>query len=527
MFRVKQYSILFLVVLAMVGVVILLFATTLGAGISPDSMVYIGAARNLLSGRGLSMSFGGDKAAPMTHYPPLFPTLLAVIGIFGMDPLDGARWLNVFLFGANILLVGLVINRCTRGSIWISIFGSSLMLISVDMLRIHSMAWTEPAFIFFGLFGLFLLGSYIENPRPLLLFASSSMVALAFLARYPGVTFVATGIMGISFLSQKTYYKRIADSSIFVAVSSLPIALWIMRNLHVAGNAANREIAFHPITFGHIKSALFTFSEWLFPHSFWGVTIDVTGKIVRSFSLVVVVGLSVSSILLLQRKSGLNGSDFVKHYLAKLPRLLVTFIVIYCVFLIVSISFFDVRTPLDFRILSPVYVSGLVFILYIAHRLLNSMEGTRSLKIASIVLCMAFAVLHLPHSLWWVTRTHANGSKYASRWQHSEIMEQLKTLPSEIPIFTNGVYAVYILAGRHASQLPAKVNADRQINDSYSSDLVRMRDQLENGRGVLVYFNTISWRWYFPSENELKDELPLRLLTRGADGSIYTLEHQE
>jgi hypothetical protein len=33
-----------------------------------------------------------------------------MIGIFGIDPLNGARWLNAFMFGANILLVGLIID---------------------------------------------------------------------------------------------------------------------------------------------------------------------------------------------------------------------------------------------------------------------------------------------------------------------------------------------------------------------------------------------------------------------------------
>ena len=522
MFKAKKYFILFLVALALSGVIILLFATRWGAGISPDSTVYIGTARNLLSGRGLSVPFGGDQAGPMTHYPPLFPTLLAVIGIFGMDPLNGARWLNAFLFGSNILLVGLVINRCTRGSIWISLFGSFLMLTSFDILSIHSMAWTEPAFIFFGLLGLFLLGSYIENPRPLLLFASSSMVALAFLARYPGVTFVATGIIGISFLSQRTYYRRVADSSIFAAISSLPMALWIIRSLYVAGSATNRKIVFHPITFDHVKSALFTFSSWSLPYRFSGVAAGI-------FWLAAVVGLSVFSILLLQRKSRLNGSDFVRHDIAKLPCLLVTFIVIYCVFLIVSISFLDALTPLDNRILSPVYVSGLVSILYIVHKLLRSIRGIRSLKIVSIVLCIVFAGSHisigLRRSAGWVTDAHVNGRGYASKvWQHSEIMEQIGAFPSEIPIFTNGHDAIYILTGRQVSCIPRKVYpGTRQINDDYSFDLARMRDQLEDGDGVLVYFNTIK-RLYLPSEDELKDELPLCLLTKGADGSIYALD---
>jgi len=125
-----------------------------------------------------------------------------MIGVFGIDPLNGARWLGVFLFGANILLVGLVINRYTHG-FWTSVFGSFIMLSSVDMLNIHSMAWSEPVFIMFGLLGLFLLALHLENPRSLLLIASSGGIALAFLARYTGVAFVATGMAGVFLLGRK------------------------------------------------------------------------------------------------------------------------------------------------------------------------------------------------------------------------------------------------------------------------------------------------------------------------------------
>ena len=52
-------------------------------------------------------------------------------------------------------------------------------------------------------------------------------------------------------------------------------------------------------------------------------------------------------------------------------------------------------------------------------------------------------------------------------------------------------------------------------------DLAEMGRELETKNGVLVYFNTISWRWYLPSEEELKTKLDLRLVVREQDGSIY------
>lgn len=66
----------------------------------------------------------------------------------------------------------------------------------------------------------------------------------------------------------------------------------------------------------------------------------------------------------------------------------------------------------------------------------------------------------------------------------------------------------------------------RQINGNYLSELINMRDELERKDGVLVYFYTITWRWYLPSDDELKKRLQIRLFSKGADGSLYKVEKQ-
>jgi len=61
-----------------------------GPGLPPDSASYISSARNLLLGKGYFI-FNGQ---PMTVAPPLFSTILAIIGLAGVDPLIGARFLK-------------------------------------------------------------------------------------------------------------------------------------------------------------------------------------------------------------------------------------------------------------------------------------------------------------------------------------------------------------------------------------------------------------------------------------------------
>src|SRR5262245_38410829 len=102
-----------LVTLAGLAVVLLLFATRPGLGVGPDSTTYLDAARHLRQGEGLVVLEGSHGTRPLSHYPPLYPALLALAGTASADALAGARALHALLFGVNVLLVGLLIRRAT------------------------------------------------------------------------------------------------------------------------------------------------------------------------------------------------------------------------------------------------------------------------------------------------------------------------------------------------------------------------------------------------------------------------------
>ena len=69
--------------LAMFGVWAILLATRPGIGVTPDSTVYIDAARNLAAGHGLTAFAADGQSRPLTHYPPLYPSMLAFLATGG------------------------------------------------------------------------------------------------------------------------------------------------------------------------------------------------------------------------------------------------------------------------------------------------------------------------------------------------------------------------------------------------------------------------------------------------------------
>lgn len=529
-----------LVALAIIGVAVLLTSTRYGIGVSPDSTVFIGAARYLLDGRGLSVLSSSGELVPMPHSPPLYPALLAAIGLFGVDPLDGARWLNALLFGANILLVGLVLRRCTRGSAWVSMLGAFLMLTSTDMLSVHSMAWTEPTFILFSLLGWLLLSAYIESASIPRLIAASGVVALAFLTRYPGVALVVANSMGLFFLSKRGSTRRNVDTIVLAVLSLSPMALWGIRNLYSTGAAVDREVAFHPLTREHLVTTLYTVVQWVMPKSVLFAMADKLSagwhaeEIVMGVLLVIgVAGCFALSLLVLRRKQWLprlRGSWSNRPtYLAGIPFLLITFIVVYSVFVVTSLLFFDAAIPLNQRILSPIYIVVLVLVLCLAHRWFGSVEGRCTLRVASLVICVVFAGSYLVRGVNWVVETRNDGQWLNSKeWWDSKIVERVRSLSDAVPIFTNGNDAVYFLTGKPALPIPVKIDSGtRRSNDRYHLEMADMLERLEQEDGVLVYFNTVDWRWYLPSEEELRQELPLRLVAEEGDGAIYQAAQRE
>src|SRR4030095_809324 len=88
-----------------IGMFAVWYSTTWGAGLISDTFQYVAGARFFVSGKGFSIPYGDGELEPMTKYPPIFSMVLAIFEFAGMSALQGARFVNVLLFGVNIFLV--------------------------------------------------------------------------------------------------------------------------------------------------------------------------------------------------------------------------------------------------------------------------------------------------------------------------------------------------------------------------------------------------------------------------------------
>lgn len=515
-----------LAIIATLGIATITIGTRWGSGLSPDSAVYIGAARSMMQGQGVSILSSSGDPIPMTHYPPLFPALLAACGATGADPVTAARWLNTGLFAANILLVGILV-RVLTGSDGAATLASFLMYSSIVSLTIHSMAWSEPAFIFFGVGGLCFLAAYLQSSRRWLAVAGAGAVALSFLARYTGAAFVGAGVLGVLLLSTSTWNKRWIDAACFCAISCTPIILWLGRNRQVAGTMTNRNLVLHLVTVDHLRAGIGSLAAWLLhslnplvPRTVRGIAGTVVGcALLGTFS----TG-SPASL----RSSVCKGLvNRTRSRLSVLPQLLGIFVSLYMVQLVISISLFDAHTPLSNRILSPVYVAFVIILpLVVQDMWEHRIRREPRLRTTVVSLCVAFCAFSLVCTAIWTTDKYARGSGYATpAWYDSEIIELISGLDPSVRVVTNAPDAIQVLTGKPAEMIPAKANhRDRQENHQYTSEMEHLEEQLRVDGGFVVYFDTVDWRWYLPSHAEVREELSLFLVRRASDGAIYQVE---
>ena len=500
---------------AVLGAFLTLTATPEGLGLSDDSIAYLAGARSLLAGEGYRAAWL-ESNKPVTHFPPAFSATLALIGLVGINPINGARLVNAALFGVNAALLGLLGWRATKSAI-AGIVLSVLFLVNDSLLRVHAVAMSEPLFLFFSLLS-FLSFDFALTPRSddfsrpakttevvtTWLILTGIIASLAYLTRYSGLALVATFVVALILLND-TWKKRFVSVSIFLA-SFMPLVLaWSIRNRLVAGNATNRTTIWHPITGNKFDQGLRTFSEFLVPVEEWRRELFKTPEIFTA--IIFVILLTILSWIMV------NGLRRFFKPSTPMPEIIGftngLYIFGYLASTLFSISLFDASTPLKVRILAPVYLP-LMLLLVHAGKWMWSLIGKRSPKfpdfgqsqetlqsvktIFSRVIVLGSALFLFGISIVGQTRTVTELSKggqgFASfKWYDSEVMDYLKTLDG-LAIYTNEPGAVYLYTGRGCRVLPERVDPVTGLAwDNFDAGVAMIQQDVLAGRAVLVMFD--------------------------------------
>lgn len=496
-------------VVALVGlsaVGLMLWLTAQGPGVNADATAYLEMASNLHPGR-LFYAAG----APAGHFPPAYPLLLAAAGSIAANSLEGARWLNAILFGVNLVLFGLLIFESTERSVPAAALGALLFATSAPILRVHSYVSSEPAFLSLALAGMLLLSAHLVWPRLRLLIVSSIFLGLATATRYVGMALLAPMLVGLLGLRDRDEPHRTRDAIVAFAIACAPLWVVLIRNMTIAGSPTDRSLAVHPVTMTHLHSFVVTLHDFVLP-----LPIANAWKAV---DLALLSGVFAAGIALFLsphtgRLSRLTLSTVI-------PVLSLVFGVGYLALLVVSISFLDVTTSLDSRLLSP-------FVVFVAPALFSvAWSASRrperpALWWIVITVCVIVVAVNANRTLRWAVETRRHGQGYSSpRWRASETVAYVRSLPDDVTIYANDAPAIRFLTGKPAFQIPFDViPMTGRPNAAYPTELKAMCTGYEERKAVLVWLEEAG-PWFGHLRTEFESTCGFRSRLHLADGTVY------
>lgn len=501
-----------LIALSLAGFFVLLFSTTQGIGVSVDTIKYLAAAKNLLSGHGLGYYIGGDFVV-MTHQAPLYSVVLAGFSRLGLDGLIAARWLAAALFSFTIALAGLALFGYT-GSLPISLFGAFLVFSSIDLIRAYSLAMSEGLFICLTFLGLFFIFAYLNTKLRVMFVAAVFFAALASMTRYIGAASICTATLAILLFGKGSWRKKAGISFLFFLLSALPLFLWIVRGfLKSDFSLLNRHLVILPLASGEFLTAFATMTAWLIPAtSPW--------LLEAAFSALMAGAVLFLAFRLIKPIEGRKTAAW--RVFNRLPEVLSLYVLVYLFFIFLAVTFYKECIPVYYRFLTPVFIAGVVIALSLAQSFANRSPG----RIIFVLLAAYMVPFYAWQSARLVMQYHGQGIEYASKaWKGSQTMQALAGLPEGALIYSNARDAVTFFLGRDSRMLACKTEPTTyRPNLRYKEEMDEIVSILRERRGVVAWFDLASWRWYLPQEQEVKEMLGLRLLRRYSDGAIYEAE---
>jgi hypothetical protein len=480
---------------AFIGVVAV--TTPPGPGLDPDSMSYLGAAESVVLHGALRVPFAdwssADSTAPLSHFPPGFPLVLAAPVALGAPPVQAARAVEAVAAFATVgLAVWLVATAVGSGA---ATLAGVVLLVSPSLAFDHWQVLSEPlclacllATVAFMLF----------SDRP---WTYGATAAAAALVRYAGAgAVVAAGLW--AFGRRGSARRRVGRAALAAAPGIVLQAAWMLRGAFEGGEA--RHLAWQGALAPTMRDLGGTLGAWLAPL--------VPGGAAQVAVAVLAAGVAMAAIISAARElrrgadgAGGAGDTTVRRLLAAIGVMALGYagIVLWSRLLVYD------NIPFDQRILSPL-VMLVELAVAVACGWLWRRWGSAARLAVGTAWCVWLATSAVA-TVRAVADARDGGWGYASdEWRASGLARWLRTEGSTAAIFSNNPATAYALTHRPSRNLPRTDDRD---------SLAAFAGVFRGGSGILV-------RFPFDLEpgappDTIARRLGLRVLARFPDGEVW------
>ncbi len=441
-----------------------------------DSSIYLELARNLASGKGFRIWHEGYFIF-YPFYPPLYPWLLSL----GAHAGQGQSMAAARLIGLLSLLVSALFLCRTLRLLNISKFWAHfvvLLFLFSWIYPLHQIVITEPLFLAFFTLQLWTLVIWNQTKKTPFLIGAGFLSGLMLLTRY-----AAMGITGsIALWLLVSTRNKIRNLVAYLLPAFLLFGPWQWYVMNRGTGLFGRHLAFHPPGKEHYKELAVTLANWLSP----GLTPWLVGPVAV-----------LLLILIWKNRNNIRIKGF--------SSLLLFIIAGYFVFVWASVTWADFTTPMDNRIMAPLFITLLILLAFLINR--------NKEKFITLLLAALMILSYTVHFVWY-SRAYHGGQIDVIRIHDPHIIRQLQNSSQKIYSNATDIIKLDVPYYNRLFDLPDHYHRmTLRTNPDFDRQLKNIRKEVSGGKALVVYFYGFDFRKFQARKQEILSEfmgLPIR-----------------
>jgi hypothetical protein len=460
-----------------IGPLIFIGQSPHGVHASPDSFTYLGAAANLAEGRGWTYPFG-DTGAPVTLFPPLYPSLLALPELFGIPVFHWVTWQNAFLLGVLSFVVGIAVVGATGSRLIPAVLAVVLVQLGTPTTTAYANIWSEALFYPVVVVIVASLGRSLaaDGIRWLVIAAAASSVGM--LTRYAGLSvFVAACVILLGWPG-RSLLDRARSAALFAAIA-LPLSgIWLIRNLASSGTLTGNNQLVHGLSSAEVIDGFRTVGGWFAPAPPAGGPRVFLWLLVASFVL----------LLILLVWAAIRPERTARIELPSVVAVGVVYAAIHFAFIALANAFSTRSPPFNDRILGSAFAPMVVALVVAGHAIWRAFPRRRLLQGSLLTVggsLLAVSVVAATHTMP-VHYSSARGTlPYYQRISHS----LADVIGPDDALFSNRANIAWFLTGRPVASLPRSCRGGQVLpNPTYDRELRDLASSLGDDPRQVIFF---------------------------------------
>jgi 4-amino-4-deoxy-L-arabinose transferase-like glycosyltransferase len=471
-----------------------------GPGLDPDAASYLGAAQSLVRGRGYRIPISdwttADTTSVLSHFPPGYPTAIAIPIALGVSPLNAARVINAVSVFVDVGLAMWLVASIAGMAAGI---GLALALMAMPaFVEVHLSVLSEPLFLtcITAALAAMMSASQEADERSKLHRAllAGLAAAAAMLARYAGAAVVAAVALW-TFWQPGTTAARLRRATAALAPSALLVGSWFLY-VHLTSTVhAIRSIGAYGGVPETLRMGGATIVAWLVP-----LMSDQTLP-GRAW---IALAMSVAMAWLVRR-----GERIARHSPSGTLIGAATMLALcYAAVLLASRFLADPYIPFDNRLLAPLFVLvAIIVAVAMSAWWRDSRVPMRFVCAAALLAWLCASLTVSADEVSWVLE---NGQDFdQEQWRASPLLAWARSNAPHHPLYSNWAPAVYFHLHRTSHEIPP--TGDAGVLRAFI-DTLRARD------GIVLLFDVPS-----PDQvgaDTLLNAPGLTRLARVADGTV-------